>query len=80
MLSQFDPAVRDAISKSPTLQSQLEQLERDGWTIRKGTPGGGSVTNNQTKTITIDPNDSVNQQISGISHEIGHAEYLAERQ
>ena len=50
-------------------------MERDGWTIRRGTPGAGSVTNNQTKTITIDPNDSVNQQAAGIAHEIGHAQY-----
>ncbi len=75
MLSQFDPKVQEIAAKSPTLQSQLEQLERNGWTIVRGRAGGGSFADQQAKRLTIDPSGSVESQVATIAHEGGHALY-----
>jgi WXG100 family type VII secretion target len=74
-LSNLDPQVAAIAAQSPTLTRQLEQLERDGWTIQYGTPGGGSVTDQSSKTITIDPSDSVAVQVGSVAHEGAHALY-----
>jgi WXG100 family type VII secretion target len=75
MLAALDPKVAEIAEKSPTLMTQLEQLEKDGWTIVKGTPKAGSFTDSATKTITIDPTDTTAFQVSGVAHEAAHALY-----
>ena len=74
MLNQFDPQVAAVAGQSPTLTSQLAQLQQDGWTIVKGPAGGGSFTDRQNKQIVIADGDNPQTTVGGLAHEIGHAE------
>ncbi len=68
----------DALAaKSPTLQKQLEELQKDGWKIVYGKPGGGSFADRSTKTITLDPNGKGDTAgtVQTLAHEAGHAKY-----
>jgi type VI secretion system secreted protein VgrG len=72
----------DALAnQSPTLQADLARLQRDGWRIVYGTPGGGSFTT-RPNTITIDGALRGNPQavVQALSHETGHARYTPEPQ
>jgi len=75
MLAKLDPQVRQIAAQSPTLGKQLDSLESNGWTIVRGTSGGGSYADRQSKSIVIDPNQTAEQQVSVIAHEVGHAGY-----
>lgn len=75
MLKDLDPKVAEIAAKSPTLTKQLEQLEKDGWTIKAGTPGDGSKTNQASKTIIVDPSESAAVQVGSVAHEGAHALY-----
>ncbi|MBI3360562.1 MAG: hypothetical protein HY023_05565 [Chloroflexi bacterium] len=75
MLTNLDPQVATIANQSATLRNQLDQLERGGWTIVAGTPGGGSVTNSTTKQITVDPSESAAVQVGSVAHEAAHALY-----
>jgi len=74
-LDKFDKKTKDLAKKSPELQKQLKELEKDGWTIKKGKKGGGSWANRQTKTIVVADGKTPEQNVSTISHEAGHARY-----
>jgi type VI secretion system secreted protein VgrG len=68
----------DALAaKSPSLQKDLAQLQKDGWKIEYGPPGGGSTANRGTKTILIDGNEKGNPTAvtQSLAHEVGHATY-----
>lgn len=75
MLEDFSPDVREIANKSPHLQSQLQQLEDDGWLIIEGRPGGGSYADGENKFIVIEEDSNPNEQANGIAHEAGHARY-----
>jgi type VI secretion system secreted protein VgrG len=65
------------LKNSPTLSKQIEELEKDGWTIKYGDAGKGSFCSKSTKSITIDPNMGSNQEdlTQTVAHEVGHAKY-----
>lgn len=62
-------------AKSPTLQKDLADLQKDGWNIEYGPKGGGSSANRATKTIVLDGNlqSNPNAATQVLSHEVGHA-------
>jgi len=74
MLSGMDPKVAKIAQQSPTLQANLAQLERDGWTITTRN-GGGSETDHQHHTMTIDTSESPQAQVGSLAHESAHARY-----
>jgi len=69
--------VLETIAKCPAMKSDLETLQKDGWTVGWGAPGGGTSANRQTKKITVDPNLGATDAdvVSGLTHEMGHAKY-----
>lgn len=64
-------------AKSPTLQKDLADLQKDGWNIEYGPKGGGSSANRATKTIVLDGNlqSNPNAATQVLSQEVGHAKY-----
>jgi WXG100 family type VII secretion target len=72
MLSGFDPKVAEIARSSPSLQANLAQLERDGWTITRRN-GGGSETDSQNRTVVIDTSESAATQVGSLAHESAHA-------
>lgn len=72
-LSQFDDRVHELVRASPTLQSQVEQLQEAGWTVEEGPAGGGSYADHDTQRIVIDSGNTPESQAGGIGHEAAHA-------
>jgi hypothetical protein len=72
VLSGFDPRVAEIAQSSPTLQANLAQLERDGWTVTTRN-GGGSETDAQNHTVVIDTSGSAATQVGALAHESAHA-------
>ena len=72
-------SVLDSIAKCPAMKADLEQLQKDGYTVVWGPPGGGYHTNKGTKVITLDPTTGSSDQniVTMLSHEMGHAKYTA---
>jgi type VI secretion system secreted protein VgrG len=69
--------VDEIAGKSPTLQKDMEDLQKQGWKTQYGPSGGGSHANRDTQTITIDgalKNDP-KQATQVLAHEVGHAKY-----
>ncbi len=64
-------------NKSPTLRSNIEKLQADGWTIKYGEAGKGSTCDKKTKTILIDPNKKGDPAgiTRSLAHESGHGLY-----
>jgi hypothetical protein len=69
----FGPEVDRLIQKSPTLCAQLRNLQLQGYRIVKAKPGFGSSIIPGLQTIVIDANQSRDDIVSCISHEVGHA-------
>ncbi|MFN7916984.1 MAG: hypothetical protein U0Q55_16695 [Vicinamibacterales bacterium] len=65
------------INQSPTLRTNLEQLQKNGWTIRLGAAGKGTFADRAKKVITVDANDkgSPATLAQSLAHESGHALY-----
>jgi peptidoglycan hydrolase-like protein with peptidoglycan-binding domain len=63
------------IEKSTTLKAKVVELQFDKWTIKKGTPGGGSSCDKSTKTIIIDPNKTEEETAASLAHEVGHGTF-----
>jgi WXG100 family type VII secretion target len=74
MLSGMDARVAEIAQQSPTLQANLAQLERDGWTITTRN-GGGSETDQQHHTMVIDTSEAPEMQVGSLAHEGAHALY-----
>jgi WXG100 family type VII secretion target len=74
MVSGLDARVADIAQQSPTLQANLAQLERDGWTITTRN-GGGSETDHQHHTMVIDTSEAPETQVGSLAHESAHARY-----
>jgi len=72
-------SVLDGIAKCPSMSADLAKLQRDGWTVVWGAPGGGYFSNKGTKTITLDPTTGTSDDnvVTMLSHEMGHARYKA---
>lgn len=75
MLEDFSPEVREIVNQSPTLQTQLQELQDDGWLIIEGRSGGGSYADSENKFLVIEQDSDATEQASGLAHEIGHARY-----
>ncbi|MEQ1501328.1 MAG: hypothetical protein ABMB14_03815 [Myxococcota bacterium] len=71
------PTVDALVAKSPILADSLARAQAAGWTIRLGTPGGGTAADRGTKIVTLDPSTSANPMVAVqlIAHELGHANY-----
>ena len=73
----FGDDVDQLASKSPTLTNDLKKLKDDGWTLKEGNEGWGTMANRKTQTITVDKgalNDPA-RTVQLLSHESGHAMY-----
>jgi hypothetical protein len=70
-------SVLDGIAKCPAMATDLDNLQRNGWTVVWGTPGGGYFSDKSTKVITLDPNKgtSADNVVTMLSHEMGHAKF-----
>jgi len=72
----LSPEVFALAAKSPSLAKDLQQLEKDGWSIQYGTPGAGSSADKSNKVIVIDPSlKTTAEQVQVLAHEVGHALY-----
>lgn len=60
---------------SPVLKSDIEALQKAGWTVEVGEAGKGSFADRTAKRIVIDANEKGTQAASVISHEVGHAKF-----
>jgi hypothetical protein len=64
---------------SPSLQQDLETLQKDGWKIEYGPAGGGSYADRDSvpPRIVIDSNVTGNPTaaVQTLAHEVGHATY-----
>jgi|GEM_PF-2610547 len=69
--------VEELVAMSPTLQRDIKQLEKEGWTVQFGPENGGSHCNNVTRTIVIDANKKGDPTAitATLAHEVGHALY-----
>jgi type VI secretion system secreted protein VgrG len=76
-----DPQVQALVSKSPTLQNDLNQLKAGGWKIQYGPAGGGSDSAKSAvpPRITLDQNLSSDPKsmVQTLAHEVGHAKNAA---
>ncbi|HSB90799.1 MAG TPA: WXG100 family type VII secretion target [Anaerolineales bacterium] len=74
MLAGMDPGVRAIVRQSPSLEADLAQLHRAGWTITTRN-GGGSETDSVQHTMTIDTSEAHATQVGSLAHESAHARY-----
>jgi len=72
MLSKFSQKVRDLAKKSPTLRSELLQLQLEGYTIKTGPVADGYFTDWDKKEIVIDQPQGDNTTVAHLAHEVGH--------
>ena len=73
LLSKVDPKVRELVKKSPTLAAQIQSL--DGKVTFEMGPKGSKDAYYDGDKIVIGPGESINEQVSTIAHEVGHAKY-----
>ncbi len=68
------------VEKSPTLKSNVEQLQKDGWTIEYGEAGKGTYADKTQKKIVVDSNKKGDDEgvARSLAHESGHAMYQEE--
>lgn len=65
------------VNKSSTLSKHVRELQKDGWSIKFGTAGGGTFANRNTKEIVIDANQkgSPLTVTQSLAHEVGHGKH-----
>ena len=65
------------VAKSPSLQRDLQQLQKDRWTIKYGPEGSGSTADRRNKIIQIDGSEQGDPLAATqtLAHEVGHASY-----
>jgi type VI secretion system secreted protein VgrG len=73
----LSPSVLAAIAKCPKMKTELENLQKDRWTVVWGSAGGGTTTDKKNKKIVLDPARCTTDEITlgRIAHEMGHAQY-----
>lgn len=74
MLAGMDPRVRAIVRQSPSLEADLAQLRRAGWSITTRN-GGGSETDSVHHTMVIDTSEAPATQVGSLAHESAHARY-----
>jgi hypothetical protein len=64
---------------SPSLIKDMKALEAAGYKVVFGPAGGGTSVSKSAKKITIDSNEKGNAAalVQSLSHEVGHARYVA---
>jgi len=69
--------VNDLAATSATLKDNIVDLQNNGWTIKLGVAGKGNFANRGTKTITMDPDSTLDPRdvVQDLAHETGHAEF-----
>lgn len=75
LASKLGKKTQELVSKSPHLSKQLDELAKDGWKVKPGTAGGGSYTDRKNKVIVVDSDQSAEENVRTLAHEVGHAEY-----
>lgn len=65
------------VAMSPSLQKDLQQLDKEKWTIEYGPVGGGSTVDRDKKIISIDGAEKgcPAAATQSLAHEVGHATY-----
>jgi WXG100 family type VII secretion target len=71
-LSGFSKGARDIVKQSPTLRSQIFELEQKGYNFKIGTVADGYFTNHASSTIQIDQPQTDEVTAAHIAHEVGH--------
>ncbi len=74
-LGDFDPGVRALAAQSPTLSTQIAELDHAGWSFERGPAEGGSYADHPNRKIVIQDGMSVESTTSTLAHEVGHAKY-----
>src|SRR5882724_10474403 len=66
------------IAKCPAMKADLENLQKNGWTVVWGSAGGGGFSDRPNKKITLDPSACTDDKstIRDLAHEMGHAQYV----
>ena len=72
-LSTFSQGVRDLVNQSPTLRSEVFQLEQKGINFKTGPAADGSAFDPGQSTITIAAPRADGDIVRSIAHESGHA-------
>jgi WXG100 family type VII secretion target len=72
MLSKFSQKVCDLAKQSPTLRSELLQLQLEGYTIKTGPVADGYFTDWDKKEIVIDQPLGDTTTVAHLAHEVGH--------
>jgi hypothetical protein len=71
MLNQFSEATRALVRMSESLTEQLNQLLKDGWSVRRGPASGGFFADRVAKEIVIREGTAVSE-VGEMGHEVGH--------
>ena len=73
----LDDEVNKIAAKSPSLQKDLDKLQKDGWDVKYGPVGEGSFVNKKAKQIVIDGAKKATPLLAvrSLAHESGHALY-----
>ena len=78
-LGLFSGGARDLIKQSPTLRSQIFELEQKNYNFEVSTLDDGYSTDPDTRTIYIDQPHTDGATVARIAHEVAHAVLLQER-
>ena len=64
-------------AKSPTLEHDLQALQKQGWSIQYGAQGKGTFADRTKKSIHVDPSHQGHplRLLQYLAHEAGHAMY-----
>jgi hypothetical protein len=72
-MGMFSPAVRELVKQSPTLRSQIVQMEKRGFNFTLAVPPRtGYFTDRGHSQVQIDASGSALDTVAQIAHELGH--------
>jgi WXG100 family type VII secretion target len=72
MLSKFSQKVRDLAKQSPTLRSELLDLQLEGYTVKTGPVADGYFIDWDKNVIVIDQPRGDTTTVAHLAHEVGH--------
>lgn len=69
--------IDELAAKSPTLERDLQALQKQGWSIQYGAKGKGTFADRTKKSINVDPSEGGRPLLllQSLAHEAGHAMY-----
>lgn len=72
-----DPALKEVLKQSSTLRKDIEELQKDKFTVRWGAAGGGTYIDENKKQIVVDANSKGNGAdiAQSLAHEVGHKQF-----